>query len=233
MGTLDIRPLKEIVEDAISEVGDPSPFSFSDYVNAIERKAHEIYLEEERKAIERILLKKFGSASILRNILKGLVSFIQELSTVIANTRRSRGGGSSEYILKEALFRYANIESEVIGKQKGRESYYPDLAIPSRMGLIQNKHKSIALAVKRTLRERWREDVAIFNHFPNSAFVCISEGTDISDRKLRDMEKEGIKVLFLPDPIYERHQDFISKNIKVMRVYRLSFLPDWISSMLS
>ncbi len=233
MGALNIRPLQEIVKDAISEIGDPSAFSFSDYVNTIERKAHEIYLEEEREAIERILLEKFSPTSVLRNILKGLVNLIQELSTIIANTRRSRGGGSSEYILKEALFRYANIESEVIGKQKGEGSYYPDLAIPSQINLNQNKHKSIALAVKRTLRERWREDVAIFNHFPNAAFVCISESTDISNRKLRDMEKEGIKTLFLPDQIYEKHESFINNNIKTMKVYKLSFLPDWIRTILS
>jgi len=233
MGALNIRPLQEIVKDAISEIGNPSVFSFSDYVNTIERKAHEIYLEEERRAIERILLEKFSPTSVLRNILKSLVDLIQELSTIIANTRRSRGGGSSEYILKEALARHANIESEVIGKHKGEESYYPDLAIPSLIDLTQNKHKSIALAVKRTLRERWREDTDVFKYFPNSAFVCISEDTDISNRKLRDMEKIGIKVLFIPDNIHEKHEDFINKNIKIMKVYKLSFLPDWIRTILS
>lgn len=233
MGTLEIRPLQEIVNDAISEIGDPSDYSFSDYVNIIEQKAHEIYLREEKEAIKRILLERFRPVSMLGDILEHLVKLIQELSTIIANTRRSRGGGSSEYILKEALSRYAGIDSEVIGKQKGKKSYYPDLAIPSGKDLIQNPDKSIALAVKRTLRERWREDVTIFKHFPNSAFVCISEATDISNRKLEDMEKEGIKVLFLPDAIYKKHEDFIRNEIKNMKVYQLSDLPDWVRSMLS
>ncbi len=233
MSKLDIRPLQEIVKEAISQIENPYIFSFSEYVNAIERKAHEIYLDEEKKAIEHVLLEKFGPTSVLGNILKGLVNLIQELSTIIANTRRARGGGSSEYILKEALFRYANIKSEVIGRQQGEGSYYPDLAIPSRISLTENKHKSIALAVKRTLRERWREDVAIFNYFPNSAFVCISEDTDISNRKLKDMESEGIGVLFIPDLIYKKHENFISSNIKKMKVYKLSYLPVWITTILS
>jgi len=212
MKPLNIRPLQAIVHDAINTIGDPSRHSFSDYINTIERKAHEIYLEEERKAIEELLLRKFNPRSMLKDIIKNLIRLIQELSTVIANTRRARGGGSSEYILKEALLRYAGIPSEVIGKRKGEKSYYPDLAIPSRNDLTKNPQKSIALAVKRTLRERWREDINIFNHFPNSAFVCISESTDISNRKLEDMENEGIKVLFLPDSIYQKHRSFIEEN---------------------
>lgn len=233
MGILEIRPLQEIVKEAISEINNPKVYSFSDYVNIIERKAHRLYLKEEREAIKRILLKKFNPESTINNILESLVSLIQTLSTAIANTRRSRGGGSSEYILKEALNKYAGIESEVIGKQRGEKSYYPDLAIPSLKELNQDPSKSIALAVKRTLRERWREDVSIFGHFPNSAFVCISEATDISNRKLMDMEREGIKTLFLPDSIYEKHKEFIENHIKSMEVYKLSQLPDWIRSILS
>jgi len=232
MGSLEVRRLQEIVDDAIREISNPLDYSFSDYVNTIERKAHEIYLQEEKQAIKQILIKKFKTDSVLGNILEDLTEFIQKLSTIIANTRRSRGGGSSEYILKEALFRYAGINSEIIGRQRGNKSYYPDLAIPSGKDLIQNPSKAVALAVKRTLRERWREDITIFKHFPNSAFVCISENTDISTRKLKDMEKEGIGVLFLPDGKYKSLQLFIKNKVKRMKIYPLSSLPDWIRNII-
>ena len=40
---------------------------------------------------------------------------------------------------------------------------------------MQDLDRSVALAVKRTLRERWREDTSIFSKFKNAVFVCISE----------------------------------------------------------
>lgn len=227
MGDLSIAPIEEIIKKAISHIENPKDFSFSEYINQIEKKAHEIYLEEEKKAIKSKLLKKFNSNSVLKQILEELADLIQKLSVIIANTRRARAGVSSEYILREALLRYAGIESEVIGKMKGKNSYYPDIAIPSQKELI------IALAVKRTLRERWREDISIFKYYPNSAFVCISEDTDVSEKKLKDMEIEGIKVLFLPDAVYEKHKEYIKNNIRKMKVYKLSDLPTWIRSILS
>jgi hypothetical protein len=169
---------------------------------------------------------------ILANIVKELAKLIATLSTQIANTRRARSGKSSEYILSYALKYYSGIENEVIGNSKNKGSYYPDIAIPSKEKLINTPQKAIALAVKRTLRERWREDINIFKHYPNAAFVCISESTDITESKIKDMENEGIKVLFLPDGKYKSLQLPIKNKVKQIQIYPLSDLPDWIHNIL-
>lgn len=232
MGLLKIRPPEWIIKEAVNKLALSKNLTFSEYVNKIENKAHEIYLEEELRAIEEILLAQFKKNSSLDSIVKDLARLISNLSTVIANTRRARGGKSSEYILSYALKYYAGIDNEVIGSKSSRKSYYPDIAIPSKKDLENYPERAIALAVKRTLRERWRGDVSIFFHYPNAAFVCISESTDITKDKLKDMEKEGIKVLFLPDGRFKSLQSFIEKEIENMEVYRLSFLPKWIGNVL-
>jgi len=229
MSILKIRKPEEIIKEAIKVLDASNNYNFSDFVNELERKAHVIYLREEQKAIEDFILEKFGKTSILRDIIKDLAKTIATLSTVIANTRRARGGKSSEYILSYALKYYANIDNELVGGRRSDGSYYPDIAIPSAKLLKEKPHKAIALAVKRTLRERWREDIALFSHFPNAAFVCISESTDITEKKLSDMEKEGIKVLFLPDKKFSQ----IKLKVSEMKIYKLSDLPLWIRKRLN
>jgi hypothetical protein len=210
----DIPELKEIIKEAVSRV-EPSK-DFSMYVNKIEKEAHKIYLEYEKEAIKK-------------SFLDLIADFISELSTSIANTRRSRGGKSSEYIISFALERLG-IPNEVIGNKKNKnKSYYPDIAIPSYEEI--EKGNGIALAIKRTLRERWREDTSIFK-YKKAAFVCLSDSSDITESKLLDMEKEGIKVLFLEDSLFRRYKNAIN-NLKQMEVYPLSKLPEWIESKLN
>jgi len=109
VGDLNIVPIEEIIKKAISHIENPKDFSFSEYINQIEKKAHEIYLEEEKKAIKSKLLEKFNPNSVLKHILEELADLIQKLSVIIANTRGARAGVSSEYILREALLRYAGV----------------------------------------------------------------------------------------------------------------------------
>jgi len=221
-----IKAVSDIIAEAVKNVKQDD-ISFSNYINEIEKEAHRLYLLEERKAIKEILLMKVNPENKLKDILEKIADIVIELSTVISNTRRSRGGISSEYILSYALKKYG-IDNEPVGRKKSKRSYYPDVAIPSMEVLEKNPDKAIALAVKRTLRERWREDLSIFSHFHNAAFVCISDSTDITEGKLLDMQKEGLKVLFLPDQLYLSLKNFIEENIKQMEVYELSHLPQWI-----
>jgi len=226
-----IETVSNIIAKAVKNVK-YNDISFSNYVNKIEKEAHKLYLLEEKKAVREILLTKLNPEDKLKDILERIVDIIIELSTVISNTRRARGGISSEYILSYALKKYG-INNEPIGRKKSRRSYYPDVAIPSMKALEENPDKAIALAVKRTLRERWREDLSIFSHFHNAAFVCISDSSDITKGKLIDMQKEGLKILFLPDQLYSSLRSFIKESIKQMEIYELSYLPKWIKKTLN
>jgi len=204
-----------IIEEAVKKVKPTNNFSI--YVNKIEQEAHLLYLKYEKEAIKNLFLDVISE-------------FMSEISTSIANTRRSRGGKSSEYIISFAL-KEIGIPNEVIGNKKEEEnSYYPDIAIPSYNELKSGK--GIALAIKRTLRERWREDISIFK-FPKAAFVCLSGSSDLTVNKLLDMEKEGIKVLFIEENLFSKHKNFIESGIKQMEVYPLSKLPWWIKKNLS
>ncbi|TCK03934.1 EcoRII-like protein [Phorcysia thermohydrogeniphila] len=229
-----IRAVSDIIDEAVRNVRGriSSDVSFSEYVNEIEKEAHRLYLLEEKRVVREILLKEINPESRLKDTLQKVADIVVELSTVIANTRRSRGGMSSEYILSYALKEYG-IDNEPVGRRRSKKSYYPDVAIPSKEALEKNPNGVIALAVKRTLRERWREDIPIFRHFPNAAFVCLSDSADITEGKLLDMQEEGLRVLFLPDNLYFSLKGFIEEDIKRIEVYELSYLPRWIRAKLS
>lgn len=50
-------------------------------------------------------------------------------------------------------------------RKKKKEAYLPDIAVPNWVALINDPDKAVAIAVKRTLRERWRGDTSIFLKF--------------------------------------------------------------------
>ncbi len=188
--------------------------NFSEIIVEIENRAHKIYLKEEQKAVTNKLIGKglsYKSAEIVSKV------FIDEdLVTSIANTRRARGGLSSEAILREVL------RSIGIPCEKGRirvGGYRPDLAVPSNAVLEKNPDKAVAIAVKRTLRERWAEDIDVFK-FPRGMFVLFLPDPDFNKSKAQDMVSRNMKEIYINDKLFDASKDFLTDQFK-----RLSDLP--------
>ena len=227
---------KEILKEKIND-----SMSFSDKVNLLEKLAHEIYLEEELKAIASYLkdsipneiLEIENKDELINRLLEHIAKSIQQnIAKDLPNIRRARAGSSAEKILKIALEEFEGIKCEVLRRKK-KEEYLPDLAVPNWNTLLENPEKGIAIAVKRTLRERWREDTTIFTKFKNAVFVCISEDTDFGVDKIRAMVDEKMKVVFIPDKVFNKYIDEINRVKELVRFYPLSELPNCLRKILS
>ncbi len=202
MGKLNIKSVDEIIEEAVKSflkkkqaesLSDVlSKESFSDVINEIEEEAERIYREEEEEAVIEYLKNKGlidkETDFVVRRIIRN------SLITSISNVRKSRGGATAQKILAYALEKLGiSCETKVI-KKKG---YRPDIVVKGKRG------KLFAIAVKRTLKERWSEDIDIFRKFRNSAFVLIKPDKDFSKSKAKDMIERGMKKVYIPDKLYD------------------------------
>lgn len=234
MGKLQIPEIRKIVEEAIEAIlrrkkkeSIKELFlteSFSNVINEIEEEADKLYRMYEKEAIKRYLKEK-GWPICEEDLAEALLKIIDNsLVTSIANTRRSRAGWTSQYILAKAL-RSLGIPCEISNIKE--EGYRPDLIVPSNDIAKHRKDLVFAIAVKRTLRERWAEDIDIFNKFPNSAFVLIKPDPDFTPKKAEDMAERNMRLVYIPDVLYERYKDYLGslKAEKGSIFKRLSDLP--------
>lgn len=220
----DIPETIKIVEDAIKNIErrynrslrDLLTESFSKVINEIEEEAERIYKEYEREAIKKYLERK----NLINNkdVVEVIIRIIENsLVTSISNTRRARAGYTSQYILFKAL-NVMGIRCEISKiKYKG---YRPDISVPNDAILKNDPNRGFAIAIKRTLRERWAEDIDIFK-FPNSAFVLIKPDPDLINIA-DDMVKRGMRRVYVPDTLFEEHKE---KLVKLKIFKRLSDLP--------
>lgn len=180
--------------EAIEKVG------ISKVISEVEREAHRIYIREEKEAIKRVL----EARNIPSEFSEKISGILGDLATQIANIRRVRGGLTVEKILIE-VFRATGIPCER-GKIKIR-GYRPDIVIPNNEALESFPERSIAIAVKRTLRERWAEDIDVFK-FKHGKFILITPDPDFNEEKAKDMIARGMKAVYIPDELYKM-SDFI------------------------
>jgi len=231
-----LNDAKELLKERIND-----SMSFSEIVNLLENLAHQVYLNEELEAIASYLKDSIPAEikaiedkeRLIDELIKHIARLVQErIASDLPNIRRARAGSSAEKILQIALKEFEGIECEVLRKKK-KEEYLPDIAVPNWEALINDPDNAVAIAIKRTLRERWREDTSIFLKFKNAVFVCISDKTDFGEDKIRAMLDEGMRVVFLPDKVYEQFKKLIVKNKAENVFYPLSYLPKFLKEILS
>ena len=198
--------LNELVERGVNP---------SEIIVKLERKAHEIYLSEERKALREYLIDRGISPGEVDKIVDIIVQE-QDLTKEISNIRRARAGITSELILIEVL-RAHGIPCER-GKRKIK-GYRPDIVVPSYRLLEEDINKAVPIAIKRTLRERWAEDIDVFK-FPHGVFVLLTPDPDFNEDKLKDMIRRGMKRIYIPDELYNR-SPFVQRYSQVRRLSTL------------
>jgi len=197
---------------------------FSRLIIELEKEAHNIYRDEERRAIKNYLQERGVCPSCADRVLEILLEE-GNLTKEISNIRRARAGITAESILLGALKAYDIPCERGRGKIKG---YRPDIVVPSNYVLRSNPEKAVAIAVKRTLRERWAEDIDVFKIFPHGKFVLITPDPDLNEEKAKDMIQRGMKEIYIPDELYDK----LSFVNKYPQIKRLSSLPSDIKELL-
>jgi hypothetical protein len=193
----------------------------------IEKNAERIYRHEEKQALKNYLLKRGFPENLAEDVLSMMLEE-EGLLKKISNIRRARAGKTAEKIVMKIL-RAHDIPCEH-GKNFEEYGYRPDIVVPSNEKLSQQPEKAAAIAVKRTLRERWSEDVPIFK-FPNGMFVLLTHDPDFNRSKAQDMVNRGMREIYIPDSLYEESSEFILQYGSIFR--KFSSLPDRLRRILN
>lgn len=125
---------------------------------------------------------------------------VQGLEKDLGNMRKARGGKTFEKILSRLL---GLIEIEAVspkGEAKKRLKRI-DLVIPSIETALNTPDRAIFLTCKRTLRERWKQEVPQVG--TNQRVYLLTIDDDLSESKAKEIEEKGL-IAFVKDEIKER-----------------------------
>ncbi len=189
--------------------------NFCETLLFLNSEALEVYLSFERRAIERLasewirtqspeIRKKFMELHRIVEWESFLIEasrlfsefgfYVQKLEKDLGNMRKARGGTTfQEYVLK--MLNYISI-SAVRNNAKGLGRI--DIIIPSIEVAMRQPDRAIFLTCKRTLRERWKQEVP--SGRMNMRYYLITIDEKISEAKAREINEKGL-IAFVPDTI--------------------------------
>ncbi len=159
-----------------------------------------LFLDIEKKHILPIISAGFGSVA----------DFI-DFSNSVLNRRKSRSGKSLELhlerIFQEEGLTHFGVQCVTEGKKKPDFLFpgckeYKDLSYPA------NKLRS--LAVKTTLKDRWRQVLNEADRITEIYLFTLQRG--VSPSQFQEMEKEGV-VLVVPKGLHESYPDSIRPKL--------------------
>jgi len=235
-----IPSLEEILDKAWKRLDPHSQEilkSFSEILLNLEERANEIYLEYEKKAlkalaenwvkkqkgtirerIKRILQedKWEGFIKKARDLFAEFGLLVQALEKDLGNMRKARGGKTFERIIERMLLSI-NIPVERPKGQASRTLRRIDLVIPSVEVALNTPDRAVFLTCKRTLRERWKQEVPQVG--PNRRVYLLTIDEDISESKAQEINEKGL-IAFVRDEIKQN-----SKLEQFTWIRKLSTLP--------
>lgn len=133
--------------------------NFGDLVRQLESEAFKVYQKYEDLAF-RALIKswKKEKTRIRLKDLEELVKATRFLEFRLGQMRKARGGATFQKIIQKLLI-LAGIPCEEPHKETRKILRRIDLVVPSAQVAKETPDKAIFLAIKRTLRERWKQVV--------------------------------------------------------------------------
>ncbi len=181
-------------------------------------KATEIFREYERKALWKLAQSWLNTQKdeVKKKLKKTLdqkdwdkfvekasqvfVEFgvlVQSLEKDLGNMRKARGGKTFEKVVLK-LLKFINIKGEIpLGKAR-EELRRIDIVIPSIEIATETPDRAIFLTCKRTLRERWKQEVPQARLNQRIYLLTIDE--DLSESKANEINQKGL-IAFVRDEI--------------------------------
>lgn len=171
----------------------------------------------KRRNCEYELFQSVERAVWLPKVEKGftsLNSFLGVAQTILQR-RRSRSGRSLEQHLLRIFAEEKLIENTHFDVQVETEpGHRPDFIFPSETAYHDDgfdPRNLRMLAVKTTLRERWRQVLEEADRVPKKHLLTLQEG--VSENQFAQMRKAGI-VLVVPRPLQKRYPRSIRAEIQ-------------------
>jgi hypothetical protein len=171
-----------------------------------------------RKKLELIISKKgwddfIEEASKLFSEFGGLVQTVEK---DLGNMRKARGGKSFEKVILKFL-NFLSVNGEIPKGVEREKLGRIDIIIPSTKIAISTPDRAIFLTCKRTLRERWKQEVPQAR--PNQRIYLLTIDEDISKNKAQEINEKGL-IAFVRDELKQK-----SPLNEMTWIRRLSDLP--------
>jgi HD superfamily phosphohydrolase len=207
--------------------------NFEVLIRDVESAAFSIYKEHERKAFEKLenmwfsqkrefiskVLKEKGEEGV-KNILSEFIEPIRELEFRAGQMRKARGGKTFEQAIR-ILLNLAGVPCEEPHKETRKILKRIDLVSPDAETAKLTPDKSIFIATKRTLRERWKQVVP--EHMKGARLYLLTINGDVTEEKAKEIKETGMVVYvrselkekpYLKDKPWVRKLSDLPKDIK-------------------
>jgi hypothetical protein len=128
---------------------------------------------------------------------------VQSFEKDLGNMRKARGGKSFEKVLLR-LLKLLGIPAEApLGKAKEKLRRV-DIVVPCADTALDFPDRAVLLTCKRTLRERWKQEVPQIEK--NRTAYLITIDPDLSETKADEIQEKGL-IAFVRDEIASKFQD--------------------------
>jgi len=118
----------------------------------------------------------------------------------LGNMRKARGGRTFEKLVLK-LLQALGIEGETPQGEAREKLGRIDIVIPSVNVALETPDRAFFLACKRTLRERWKQEVPIAQ--PNQRVYLITIDEELPERKAKEIKEKGL-IAFVRDDLKEQ-----------------------------
>lgn len=197
-----IPSVDEILGEAVASMGitqlsqDEILNKFGHLVSQLETAANEIYDKYEASAFKKLIsLVKAGKQTLSDSEIESLVFKAKRLEFQAGQMRKSRGGSSLHKIVQE-LLNLAGVSCEIPHKETKEVLRRIDLVAPDADTAKDTPDKAIFLAVKRTLRERWKQVVP--EHMKGARLYLVTINGQCSEQKAKEIKETGM-VAYVPE----------------------------------
>jgi hypothetical protein len=187
---------------AILKFDEEATKEFRKYEQEAIKKLAELYIgsnqSEIREKLKDLIEKKEEEfISKLAEIFYEFSFWIQQLEKDLGNMRKARGGKTFEKVIAK-LLNFIDVKCEMPRGKLKEKLKRIDIVIPSEELALKKPDKAIFITCKRTLRERWKQEVPSAG--PNQRIYLITIDDELSESKAKEINQMGL-IVFVRDEI--------------------------------
>ena len=224
----------EIIREAMEQIRRDSPemlepsfvrSRFSDALEKVFSVTYETYKRYEKGAIDSFAEEAFlsgWSSSVDREealeMFRTAVTEAIKMEKSLSQSRSSRAGSSFETIVQELLHIIGIPNERVTRGDKRAGLNRIDLVIPDRETAAASPDRTHFLALKTSLRDRWRRRLFLHNQGQIIHLLTILQNEVLSNKVAQNIVEHGI-FLYVPDRV--KDDRFADES----RIRKLSDLP--------
>jgi hypothetical protein len=198
---LDKSPTKGISENFDRLIKDVESTAFKIYkkyeIKAFE-KLIELWINNRREWISKILKEK-GEEGV-KSILIEFIKPLREMEFRAGQMRKARGGITFQYAVK-VLLNLAGVPCEEPHEETKKILKRIDLVSPDAETAKETPDKAIFIAIKRTLRERWKQVVP--EQMKGARLYLVTLNGKLPEEKAEEIRKAGM-VIYVRDELKDK-----------------------------